>query len=110
MEYKRKQKLTLPLLSLNRKNRVMFKVTGPARTAARNGSEEGQRGAMTVYPGIDLETGEEMALLGFAVIISTFDSYKEDLIGKCFELELIKDPSKDYKVVDIYELEPSETK
>ncbi len=106
MEYKRKKQLTTSLISMNHVERAVVKVIGYSEEMKVESLVSKDGTYPMVYRVINLETGEESKILAGTVMRGVFEDYKDELLGKCFEINAMpKMEGKKYLPLQIWEID-----
>lgn len=105
-KYRRKARLTLPIFSLVHTPVLQIEVTGAMHGEVMPGLTGSEDREVIVMPVLKLDTGEEGMLIVPAMVQSALKKTGVDYVGKKYELVAgEKSPDKNYRPVDVYELE-----
>ncbi len=104
-KYTRLKNLNLQLLSLGRTPHVFVRVTGELREEAMPGLTQQSTAKVAVIPVVNLETGEDMVMLGLSMVVSALEHMPDGYVGHCFEI--LNSPPKEgkaYSDVGVWEI------
>ena len=104
MQYRRKQALTTPLLSVAHTPHLFLRLMGPVIETSMPAFAKNETGTVPLIEVCDLESGEVAKLIVPAVLLSALERMG-DYVGKSVEI-LAKEPrpGKAYRDINVWEL------
>ncbi len=101
-----KRKLVNPgLISLAHTPHVRVVITGESFRMHAPGLSRNEDGAVTVFPVVDLDTGEVASLMSTTVLEGVLHKMEGGYVGKSFEIEAGEPAEgKNYRPVKVWEL------
>lgn len=104
----RKQQITLPSLSFKERTQAFVLILTEMHKSERVEKKDDNRKAATTCRVKNLEDGKDYIMICPALMVSSLQDIGEDYVGKCYEVNVTADklPGKDYKGVEVYEIDP----
>ena len=106
-KFNRIRQITLPALSFKSREVAYVKCIGPLTQSDRVSQQDDGRKPATVMRVINLEDGGEYRLICPTLLVSALEDEGLDYLAKCYEIRVSPEklPGKNYKSVNIYEIE-----